>query len=268
MKQIIYLFLLIILFQSCTLNNVKSAEELKPLFEAEKVEGTFAMFDNGLGEHTVYNLKRDTTRFVPASTFKIINALISIQTGKVLNDTTIIKWDGVSRERAEWNKDMTLAEAFRVSSLPHFQELARRIGKDTFQYWLDTLHYGNMLIGGKVDEFWLNNSLKISADEQVGLMKRLYFDQLPFHVRTQTIVRDMMKREDTPQYKLYHKTGYGFDEQGLPVAWIVGWVEENRHPYFFAMNITSKDPNADLITVRMRLLKSILTKLGFLQGKM
>jgi beta-lactamase class D len=111
--------------------------------------------------------------------------------------------------------------------------VARRIGKDTMQQWLDSLHYGNMKIGNYVDSFWLDNSLKISPDEQLGLVKRLYFDQLPFQKRTQQIVRDVMIQESNTLYTLCYKTGWGFDEQSNSIGWMVGWIEENKHPYFF-----------------------------------
>ena len=45
---------------------------------------------------------------------------------------------------------------------------------------------------GPIDSFWLNNHLKITPDEQLGLVKRLYFNQLPFYNRTQEIVRKVM----------------------------------------------------------------------------
>jgi beta-lactamase class D len=54
----------------------------------------------------------------------------------------VIKWDGVKRMREEWNKDLTMYEAFRVSAVNYYQEVARRIGKDTMEFWLDSLKYG------------------------------------------------------------------------------------------------------------------------------
>jgi beta-lactamase class D len=48
---------------------------------------------------------------------------------------------------------------------------------------------------------------------------------------------------------------------------VVGWIEENKHPYFFALNLESQDPNFDMPGVRMRILKSILQQLRFMQGK-
>lgn len=253
---------------ACTVNNVQEDEHLKAYFDEYKVEGTFAMFDNSRGQHVIYNLKRDTTRFMPASTFKIVNALIGLQTGRVTSDSSILKWDGVERENADWNKDLTLAEAFKVSAVPHFQQLARSIGRDTMRVWLDSLNYGNEKMGLSVDSFWLDNSLKISADAQVWLVKMLYFKQLPFRASVQEQVKRMMIRENNTMYQLAYKTGWGNTENGNELGWVIGWIEENRHVYFFAMNLETPDHNIDMKTVRENILKNILTKQGFFKGKM
>jgi beta-lactamase class D len=146
--------------------------------------------------------------------------------------------------------------------------MARRIGKDTMQALLDSVKYGNHKIGGAVDSFWLDNSLKITADEELGFVKRLFFKQLPFQNREQEIVKDLMIREKNDKYILAYKTGWGKTEQGNQLGWIVGWVEENRHVYFFSLNVESPDKNIDMKSVRMNILKGILKQLGFFEGRM
>ncbi len=108
----------------------------------------------------------------------------------------------------------------------------------------------------------------ISPDEQLGLVKQLYFDKLPFTKITQQSVRNMMLQEDNSNYKLSYKTGLGFNKDNHAIGWIVGWIEENKHPYFFALTIDSTDPNADISSIRSDMLKKILTQLGFFEGKM
>jgi len=264
-----YLFLLSLsaFFFSCSPNNVIVDDSLGKYFKENNVEGTFALLDNGTGKFTIYNLVRyRDSAFLPASTFKIVNSLIGLQTGKIVNDSMTIAWDGVERGRPECNKDLTMYDAFRISCPSWYQELARRLGKDTMQNWLDTLAYGNKTIS-EVDTFWLDNSLKIRPDEQMGLVKRLYFNQLPFHQINQEIVKRAMLFEDNTNYKLSYKTGWGFRENGNSVAWIVGWIEENKHPYFFVLNLETPDRKADIPAIRMRILKSILQQLEFMQGK-
>jgi beta-lactamase class D len=273
MKKIAPFFLILFVgfilfsFNSCSVNKAKIDNNLKKYFDAKKVDGCFTMLNNIDGEIRVYNMALDTFRFTPASTFKIANALIALQTGIVTDENMKIKWDGINRPNKEWNKDLSLKEAFKVSSVPHFQEIAREIGRDTMKHWIDTLSYGNKNMQGPVDSFWLNNQLKISPDEQLGFLKKLYFDQLPFRKTVQQAVRDMMLQEDNTLYKLSYKTGWGFDEEKNNIGWVAGWIEENRHVYFFVTLVKSPDPAIDMASVRMNITKDILKELGFLQGK-
>ena len=256
------------LFISCSQNNVKVDKELGKYFDENHVNGCFALMDNGTGKFTVYNLKRyRDSSYLPASTFKIVNSLIGLQTGKISNDSMVIKWDGIKR-RPEWDQDLNMYQAFRVSAVPYYQEVARRIGRDTMQFWLDSLKYGTKTIRSRIDSFWLDNSLKISPDEQLGLVKRLYFDQLPFFKTYQEMVKSAMLFENNSNYRLGYKTGWGSTEAGHALGWITGWIEENSHPYFFVLNMESPDKNFDMGAVRVKMLKDILKYLGFFDGKM
>src|SRR6187551_3182456 len=125
MRKTSFALLLFVLVSSCALNNVKNDDELKKYFDEFHVDGSFALYDNSRGQHTIYNGKRDTTRFMPASTFKIVNALVALQTGRLTSDSSIIPWDGIVRKNQEWNRDLSLYQAFRVSAVPHFQWIAR-----------------------------------------------------------------------------------------------------------------------------------------------
>ena len=269
MKLFAFCLLVLACLNACSPNNVKIDNSLKSFFDENHVNGTFAMFNNGTGEFTVFNLKRyRDSAFLPASTFKIVNSLIGLQTGKITNDSMVIKWDGIERPVKEWNKDLSMYEAFRVSAVPYYQEVARRIGKDTMQFWLDSISYGTKKITTRIDTFWLDNSLKITPDEEMGLVKRLYFHQLPFFDTYEDIVKRAMLFEDNSNYKLSYKTGWGQSEKGHQLAWIIGWIEENKHPYFFVLNFESVDANADIRAIRMKILKGILKQLGFMEGKM
>ncbi|HVX24825.1 MAG TPA: penicillin-binding transpeptidase domain-containing protein [Parafilimonas sp.] len=229
------------------------------------------MFDNGHAHFTIYNLHRYAdSAYLPASTFKIVNSLIGLQTGIISSEKMVIPWDGVVRANAAWNKDLTMEEAFKLSAVPYYQEVARRIGKDTMQRWLDSLgyasKYGRAEIHNDIDSFWLDNNIKITADEELGLVKKLYFDQLPFQKRAQEIVKKVMLQEDNSNYKLSYKTGWGFRENGNSIGWIVGWEEENLHPYFFVLQIEGPH-NMDMQNIRTSILKNILSQYGFFKGK-
>ena len=259
-----------VVFSACSPNNVEVDDSLKKIFDANGVTGTFGVYDNGQGSFIIHNLSRfKDSAYLPASTFKIVNSLVGLETGRIVDEKMIIPWDGVTRRFPEWNKDLTMAEAFKVSSVPYYQEVARRIGKDTMQRFLDTLGYAsknNRAIVQKVDSFWLDNTIKVTADEQLGLVKKLYFDQLPFQKRSMRIVKDIMQREKNANYTLGYKTGWGNTENGNELGWVVGWIIENQHPYFFALNVEGP-AGTDMVKARMNVLTGVLDQLGFRKGR-
>ena len=269
-----YLFPVFLLFACTATNNVKQDDSLATYFTDNKVEGCFAIMNNATGQFTIYNLSRyRDSSYAPASTFKIVNSLIGLQTGIISNDSMVIKWDGTDYPLPESDKELTMYEAFRVSSLPYFQEVARRIGKDTMQFWLDSLKYGlksakdSFRIRTTVDSFWLDHSVKVTPDEQLGIVKRLYFSQLPFYKSYQETVKRAMMQESNTKYRLGYKTGTIVTPAGKGLGWVVGWIEENNHPYFFVLNVESADPNADLATIRQKMLIDMLDHLGFRKGE-
>jgi len=160
----VFYFLLFIFYvsaiSSCSVNAAKIDDSFKKYFDDNKVDGSFTILNNN-GEITIYNMAIDTARFLPASTFKIVNSLIGLETNVITDENMVIKWDGITRWNPDWNKDMSMKEAFKVSCVPYYQEVARRIGKDNMKLWIDSLHYGNMDLSSRIDTFWLDNSLKI-----------------------------------------------------------------------------------------------------------
>lgn len=258
MHRLLFIALTALLFVSCRDKRVHDHEEWGDIFKQHGVEnGCFIIRDHTHESINYYNKERCIRRFSPASTFKIFNSLVALEEGVAQDETFTLPWDSVVRAIPEWNHSMSMLEAFKVSNVPFYREVARRIGKPAMQHYLDTVQYGNMEIGGAVDTFWLDNSLQISADEQIGFLRKLYFNELPFTERTQRIVRFMMEQVDSPGYKLYYKTGWagrGDTATGGDVLWVVGFTERRVHikehknsmnkadfrlyPYFFALNFT------------------------------
>jgi beta-lactamase class D len=243
--------LVLLLFSACTQTRLKEHKEWGDIFEKYGVnDGCFIMRDNNHESIHYYNKERCTQRFLPASTFKIFNSLVALETAVAPDDQLVIKWDSIKR-MPDWDKDMNMKEAFKESNVGYYQEIARRIGPGRMQHYLDTVKYGNMVMAGHIDSFWLNNSLQISADEQAGFLKRMYFNELPFSERSQRIVKNLMEQEQTPDYNLYYKTGTGRHGDKY-IYWIVGFIERIEHvkedkdamnkadfrnyPYFFAEN--------------------------------
>jgi len=74
-----------------------------------------------------YNETLIEEKFPPCSTFKIWNALIGLEYGIITSlDEKFYTWDGVTRSIPDWNKNLILREAFKVSCVPAFQNLAQK----------------------------------------------------------------------------------------------------------------------------------------------
>lgn len=205
-------------------------------FQAAGVEGTLVIVKDGSGKTLVHDAKRASEGFLPASTFKIENACIALETGVVSGPDEVFTWDGVKRSVEAWNKNLTLREAFAVSCVPVFQEIARRIGEERMRKYVKASGYGNMDISGGLDTFWLEGNLRIRALEQVAFLKRLKHELLPFSKRTMDAVKDVMVSMKGEGWTIRAKTGWATkDKPG--VGWWVGWVERGADVWYFALNI-------------------------------
>ena len=268
MKAIPAFLVVSVLFAACSTNNVKVDDSFQKYFDSAGVKGCFALFDNGQGRFTIYNLSRyRDSAYQPGETFDIVEALIALQTGAV-NDENSPVYDsaGFLQDSAIYAKStthrlpVTLRQSFQADSgygITSFLRISNLIGKDTLKKWVDSLHYGGR-----------DTSRNITPDQQLGLIKKLYFGQLPFFKRPQEIVRGLMHVESNSNYKLYYKTtNQGTTPDGKALGWAVGWIEENRHPYFFVVNLDMDGairPNTGLIALEIA--KKILRQMGFFGG--
>ena len=270
-KPLAVLLIIPIFFAACTQTNVTEDNSFQTYFDSAKVSGTFGLFDNEQSHFTIYNLPRfRDSAYPPAATFHILLSLVGIQTGIVKDDSAVIHWDPERLPlviKPECDDDLTLQSAFQNSCGIAFRELARRIGKDTLRKWVDSLGYGNKNTSGPVDSFWSDNRLTITADEELGLVKKLYYSQLPFFQRTQQILCRMMLRESNANYRLGYVTGGGNKEDGHSIGWVAGWIEENKHDYFFVLNLESAGSYDDLAATGTQILRKILQQMGFFEGK-
>jgi beta-lactamase class D len=205
-------------------------------FAAQGVQGTFVLYRPALERFDVLDPERARTRYLPASTFKIANALIALEAGTLRDQHEVFRWDGKPKMRRAWERDHTLDSGMRESVVWMFQEIARRTGKARMKEGLHRLGYGNEDIGGGIDHFWLQGSLRISANEQVDFLRRLREGRLPVSARSTRLVRNALVVERTPHYTLYAKTGTTGGTRDA-VAWWVGWIEQAGLPSaYFALN--------------------------------
>ena len=137
----------------------RSASDLAKHFADEGTSGTFVGYKTEDYLIVASDKDRSGEPKLPASTFKIANSLIALETGVVGDpDKDIFKWDGVVRSIEGWNRDHTLRSAIAASAVPVYQEIARRIGAERMQKYLDLFEYGNHDIGGGIDQFWLTGA--------------------------------------------------------------------------------------------------------------
>jgi len=249
-RSALAVLLISVLFAACSTNNVTVDNSLQKYFDSAGVKGTFGLYDNGQGHFTIYNLNRfRDSAYPPGATFDVLQALIAVQTGVAANENSPLL-----------QPDSAGAAAGSI-------RLAAAIGRDSLKKWVDSLRYGNKIISEYTDSAHPAGRLTITADEQLGLVKKLYFDQLPFFQRTQKIVRGLFQKEENSNYRIVYKTGVGKNAAGQPTVWIIGWEEENKHPYFFVLNMEPANEPANVSTLGLQLVKNILGPMGFFAGK-
>jgi beta-lactamase class D len=235
--------------------------------------GAFVLYDLKRDTYLRYNEARCRERFSPFSTFKIPNSLIGLDTGVIADAEFVIKWDSKkypARDREnlpfrEWWQDQTLRTAFKRSVVWYYRDLALKVGRERMKEYVGRLHYGNEDTSGPLDGFWLADSLKISADEQVEFLKRLHKEELPLSKRSINIVKEIMTLEETPDYKLRGKTGGGPLGENRFLGWFVGYLETKENVYFFATEIEGPT-YVSIRDERIALTKRILADLGHLKN--
>lgn len=240
--------------------------EWRKAFDEAHVTGTMLVYDEGAGTMHVYDAGRARRAYIPASTFKVFNALVAIDTGAVKDEFETIPWDGKVRTMGgkpavEWNRPNSLASGMRYSAVWFYQEVARRAGQARMQSWIDKADYGNHDIGGGIDQFWLTGNLRITAEQEVAFLRRLADGTLPFSARAQEIVRRITIYEAAPHYVLHAKTGWAArGGNGPDIGWYVGWVEQGGRRWFFALNMDVKTPSD--AGARVSVAREILGTLG------
>jgi beta-lactamase class D len=199
---------------------------------------------------------------LPASTFKIPNSLIALETGVVGDpDKDVFKWDGVVRSIEPWNHDLTMRQAIAVSAVPVYQQIARRIGIERMQKYVDLFEYGNRDIGGGIDQFWLTGKLRIDPIQQIDFVDRLRRGVLPVSKRGQDLVRDILPVTKVGDAVIRAKSGLLGAEAGRPsLGWLVGWAEKGANQTVFALNLDCTEPRH--IADRMKLAQQCLTDIG------
>lgn len=211
------------------------------IIDSAKVEGSILIYDFYQNIYFSNNFKWANKGNLPASTFKIINSIIALESGVVKDDSTLFKWDGKKRWLKSWEADLIFQDAFRLSCVPCYQDVARRIGAKRMNEYLDKLDYGNLAAdSSNIDVFWLEGDSRINQFQQINFLKRFFESKLPISERTEKIMKKLMVIEDNKNYKLSGKTGWSV-RNGNNNGWFVGYIETENNLCFFATNIAPKE---------------------------
>jgi beta-lactamase class D len=245
--------------------------DLQSYFKRCNVEGSIVIFDNQTHQWIVSDTIASKKEMLPASTFKIMNLLIALETHTIADENETVKWVGKTDTvkygyRPDIYHDMTVKEAFEVSAGWVFVELAKKIGKQNYRKYLTLCRYGNLNLSEQGDDFWNFGAFGISPVNQVQFIRQLYEDKLPFSRRNMEIVKRVMITEQKENYTIHAKTGRT-QENGMNTGWWVGYVQKKEGVWFFATRLL-KDRKLDNSTFgasRKEITKSVLKDLKIIE---
>jgi beta-lactamase class D len=276
----IYFASILILFFSCAdrksssdkkENKVTEHEiviaEFQSIIDSANVDGSILIYDPGDDKFYSNDFIWAKSGKLPASTFKIPNSIIALETGTVENDSTLFKWNGKKRRLRDWEQDLIFRDAFHFSCVPCYQEIARKTGVKNMTEYLNKLAYGDMKVdSANIDLFWLEGDSRISQFQQIDFLKRFYKSELPISERTETIMKRMIVIEENDNYRLSGKTGWSI-RNGNNNGWFVGYLETRNKTYFFATNVEPEQQfNMDLFPmIRKDLTFKALEHLGIIK---
>jgi len=236
------------------------------LFAERGLEGAFVVRRADAADRVIGGERVDA-RFMPASTFKIPNTLIGLETGVIPDASFTLPWDGQERAIAAWNQDHDLRGAIQESVVWWYQELARRVGHERMRELVTGMRFGNADIGGEdaIDRFWLEGPLAISPREQIDFLSRLTRGELPVSARSVAILREVISSEARGEAVVRWKTGTHQVEDGSGHTWLVGWVEDGGETTaHFALILLAGDNDelASHMSARRPLVMELLEREG------
>lgn len=251
------------------LNSFAQSSLQQPFRECH-VDGSITVYDYKKKQWIASDEKDSRRETQPASTFKVINLLIALETGVIADENAIVKWPGKTDTtlygyRPEIYKDISVKEAFEVSAGWAFIELAKKVGREKYANYLKKAGYGNGNLTEKGDDFWNFGPFGVSPRNQIEFLVKVYEGKTPFSKRNVDILKRVMITEDTADHKLRSKTGWTRVD-GMDIGWWVGYVEQKGNVWFFAARLTKQrsTPNPDFGNCRKTITRRILKDIGAL----
>lgn len=251
-------------------NDINIRGDFQNYFDSCGVEGTIAIYDIRNDKWIVSDTVGLEIETLPASTFKIINLLIALETNTIKDENEIIKWVGSTDTvkygyRPEIYHDMPVKEAFELSAGWVFVELAKKIGKDTYRKHLAESKYGNNNLSQTEADFWNFGDFAISPKNQVEFVKSFYEEKLPFSKRNIDIVKNVMITEQNEEYTIRAKTGWT-RENNINTGWWTGYIETKNGTYIFATRLLQdrKMKRSDFGSCRKEITKKVFKDLNII----
>ncbi len=246
-------------------------QEFKSYFDSCGVKGSIVIYDNKEKQWILSDTAESEMPTLPASTFKIINLLIALETKAIIDENEIIKWNGNTDTvkygyRPDIYKNMTVKEAFDLSAVWVFIELAKKIGRENYKKYLSESNYGNLDLSQEDIDFWNFGNFAVSPINQVEFIKNLYDEKLPFSKRNIEIVKRVMMTEQNDDYVIRAKTGWT-RENNINTGWWVGYIENRNGTYFFATLLLQdrKFKRDDFANCRKEITKKVFDVLNIIE---
>jgi len=228
-------------------------------FAAYGHPGSFLLQREGKAVQVVHGGDRADVALRPASTFKVLVALVALQTGTLRDGDEVVPWNGKRYpNQPQWERDMSLREAMQTSSESFFGVLANRIGRERLATWVQRLQYGNGRIGEVPAQAWHDGVLTVTARQQLDFIDRLRRGALPVSPAHIAIVKAAMADGEIDGRRIYGKTGTHPGRDGTGNAWWIGWVEGDGKPaasFVLGIDLRSMDDRAKRIALGKQLLR-------------
>ena len=196
-----------------------------------------------------FNIKRCKKRFPPMSTFKIPFVAMGFDSGYFKSVDQKIVWDGQDRGRKAVNKNQTPKTFLANSVIWVSRKIIGVLGKKSVQKYVNQMDYGNKMIAGDFDSFWLSKgSIKVSAKEQTQFLSRLWLDSFPLSKTAVALTKEATFDRAINGLRVHGKTGTGCIDEwcmnapGRQLGWYVGVIESKNKTYAFALNFSDKQP--------------------------
>lgn len=247
---------------------------LQQPFKECGINGSITLYDYQTKKWTFSNQVDAVKATLPASTFKVVNTLIALETGVIKDENELVKWHG-NQDTARYGyrpriyHDMSLKEAFKMSAGWVYVVLAGRIGKQRYKNYLSQCQYGNVDLSQQGNDFWNFGNFAITPKNQIEILKGVYEETLPFSKRSFRILKKIMVAEQGENYVLRAKTGWTRDG-GKDTGWWIGYVEKGKgkakQVYFFATRLIKSrtEKNRHFGSCRKTITRNVLKQLGVL----